>query len=163
MIQSLLFFITCCDTPPCNRAFLSFLTKGKRSKHRNDRALLEALVTPTVTLSAVNAAGATVSTNVSSNEAVFVAGVFSNDVVLSNTAKAQLAVDLVVSELKNGTVAFVLPGVNLLIFPVGLVVTGSWFVIGLVVIGFGFFERVQYRENYRRRVARAGTKATSRI
>lgn len=115
---------------------------------------------PVVTLSAVNAAGQTVSTNVSSNEAVFVAGAFSTQVVLSTTAQAQLAVDAVVGGLANGTVAFVLPGVNLLIFPIGLVIAGIWLVIGATVIGFGFFERVQYREHYRRRAAYASKAAT---
>lgn len=108
---------------------------------------------PTVTLSATNAAGQIVSTNVSSNEAAFVVGAFSQSVVLSSTALAQIAVDQVVAGLANGTVAFVLPGVNLLIFPIGLVIAGIWFVIGFAVIGFGFFERVQYRESYRRRAA----------
>lgn len=120
---------------------------------RYSRASLEAFVMPVVTLSAVNGAGQTVSTNVSSNEAVFVAGAFSNNVVLSATAQAQIAVDQVVAGLANGTVAFVLPGVNLLIFPFGLIVASIWFTIGILVIGFGFFERVQYRESYRRRAA----------
>ncbi|ROV95210.1 hypothetical protein VMCG_08569 [Cytospora schulzeri] len=120
-----------------------------------DMAALEAVVLPTVTLSAMNEAGQTVSTNVSTNEASFLVGVFSDVVVLSDTAQAQIAVDQVVAGLANGTVAFVLPGVNLLIFPIGLVITGSWFVIGLVVIGFGFFERVQHREAYRKTAALA--------
>lgn len=103
----------------------------------------------------MNEAGQTASTNVSTNEATFLVGVFSDVVVLSNMARAQIAVDQVVAGLANGTVAFVLPGVNLLIFPIGLVITGSWFVIGLVVIGLGFFERVQHREAYRKTVALA--------
>lgn len=127
----------------------------------SSRADLEAFVMPTVTLSAANAAGQVVTTNVSSNEAAFVAGVFADQVVLSTTAVAQIAVDQVVTGLANGTVAFVLPGVNLLIFPIGLIIAGSWFIIGLAVIGFGFFERVQYRESYRRRaaIAQKGTSA----
>lgn len=119
------------------------------------RAALEAVVLPTVSLSAVNKAGQTVSSNVSSNEASFLVGVFSDVVVLSGTAQAQITVDQVVTGLANGTVAFVLPGVNLLIFPIGLVITGSWFVIGSMVIGFGFFERVQHREAYRKTAALA--------
>lgn len=115
---------------------------------------------PTVTLSATNSLGQVVTTNVSSNEAAFVAGAFSSTVALSTTAIAQLAVDNVVAGLANGTVAFVLPGVNLLIFPVGLVIAGSWFIIGFSVIGFGFFERVQYRESYRRRLAIANKGST---
>lgn len=121
---------------------------------------MEALIIPTVTLSAVNSAGQTVSTNVSINEAAFVAGAFSNQVVLSTAAQAQIAVDQVVAGLANRTVAFVLPGVNLLIFPIGLIIASIWFVIGIAVIGFGFFERVSYRETYRRRAAYADKGAT---
>lgn len=128
---------------------------------KTKRSEIEEYVTPVVTLSAKNTAGQTVSTNVSSNEASFVAGALSTELVISTTAQAQIAVDLVVAGLANGTVAFVLPGVNLLIFPVGLVVTGTWFVIGLAVIGFGFFERVQYRETYRRSSALATKGNTS--
>lgn len=117
---------------------------------------------PVVTLSGQNAAGQTVSTNVSSNEAAFLVGVFSTNVVLSTTALAQLAVDQVTAGLANGTVAFVLPGVNLMIFPVGLIIAGSWFAIGIAVIGFGFFERVQYRESYRRRAAIAAKGSSAR-
>lgn len=120
------------------------------------RAALEAVVMPTVTLSAINSAGNTVSTNVSTNEASFLVGVFADVHELSDTARAQVAVNEVIAGLANGTVAFVLPGVNLLIFPIGLVITGAWFAIGLVVIGFGFFERVQHREAYRKTAAIAG-------
>lgn len=116
---------------------------------------------PTVTLSAANAGGQTVSTNVSSNEASFLVGALSDIVVLSETAKAQIAVDQVVQGLANGTVAFVLPGVNLLIFPIGLVITGAWTAIGMVVIGIGFFERVQHREMYRKSAAIAGKGAVN--
>lgn len=118
---------------------------------------------PTVTLSAVTTAGQQITTNVSMNEAAFLTGVFADQVVLSTTAQAQIAVDQVVAGLANGTVAFVLPGVNLLIFPVGLIIASIWFVIGLLVIGFGFFERVSYRESYRRNAAIANRGATKRI
>lgn len=118
---------------------------------------------PTVTLSATNSNGARVSTNVSSNEAVFLVGEFSNQTPLSTTAQAQIAVDEVVAGLANNTVAFVLPGVNLLIFPIGLIIASIWFTLGLLVIGFGFFERVSYREAYRRNAAIATRGATRRI
>jgi hypothetical protein len=111
---------------------------------------------PVVSLNGVNSAGTTVSTNVSSNEAAFVNGVFSQEVIMSDLALAQLAVNDVVAGLKNGTVAFILPGTNILIFPVGLVVTGLWAVVGISIYAFGTFQRVSYRESYRRRKARAG-------
>ncbi|KAI3540152.1 hypothetical protein CABS01_14214 [Colletotrichum abscissum] len=119
----------------------------------------EALVMPTLTLTGVNAAGQTVSTNVSSNEAAFLTGVFSKEIIKSDLAVAQAAVDEVVAQLKNGTVAFVLPGVQLMIFPVGLVVTSTWLLIGLAFYGFGTYERIGYAESYRRRRAIAGDTA----
>ncbi|KAI1851608.1 hypothetical protein JX266_003070 [Neoarthrinium moseri] len=125
--------------------------------------VLEALVMPTVTLKGVNTGGNTVATNVSSNEAAFVNGVFSKETIMSDLALAQLAVNEVVAGLKNGTVAFILPGVNILIFPVGLVVTGFWTIAGLAVYGFGTFQRISYRESYRQRKARAGKGMTGRI
>ncbi|KAF4930617.1 hypothetical protein CGCVW01_v000823 [Colletotrichum viniferum] len=120
---------------------------------------LESLVMPTLTLTGVNAAGQSVSTNVSSNEASFITGVFSKEIVRSDVAMAQAAVDDVVAGLKNGTVAFVLPGVQLMIFPVGLIVTGTWLLIGVAFYGFGTYERIGYADSYRRRRAVAGDTA----
>ncbi|KAK2028397.1 hypothetical protein LX32DRAFT_590812 [Colletotrichum zoysiae] len=120
---------------------------------------LEALVMPTLTLTGVNVAGQTVSTNVSSNEAAFVAGVFSKEVVKSDLAVAQAAVDEMVTSLHNGTVAFVLPGVQIMIFPIGLIVTSTWLLIGLSFYGLGTYERFNHAENYRRRRAIAGNTA----
>ncbi|KAL6819048.1 hypothetical protein V8C43DRAFT_180853 [Trichoderma afarasin] len=116
---------------------------------------LEALVMPTLTLSAVTSTGARISSNVSLNEAVFLVGVFSKDVILSDFAAAQQAVSLQQAGLKNGTVAFVLPGVNLMIFPTGLVITGTWLLIGLAVYGFGTYERIQHVTAYKRRAMHA--------
>lgn len=118
---------------------------------------------PTLTLTAVNSAGQTVSTNVSSNEAAFVAGVFSTSIVMSQTALAQLAVNDLLNGLNNGTVAFVLPGVQILILPIGLIITGSWLVLSLAVYGFGTYQRISYREQYKRRIARAGKGNLGRI
>ncbi|KAI2468496.1 hypothetical protein F4781DRAFT_397907 [Annulohypoxylon bovei var. microspora] len=118
--------------------------------------VLEALVMPTVTLTGKNPGGQQVSTNVSSNEAAFVNGIFSNDVVMSDFSIASLAVDDVTAGLHNGTVAFVLPGVNILIFPVGLILTSIWLVIGVGFYAFGTYERYNYRDMYRNRKARDG-------
>ncbi|ORY70459.1 uncharacterized protein BCR38DRAFT_332861 [Pseudomassariella vexata] len=123
--------------------------------------VVEALVMPVVTLNAVNGAGTAVSTNVSSNEAAFVNGVFSQDVVLSDLALAQVAVNDITTALANGTVAFILPGVNILIFPVGLVMTATWTFIGVAAYGYGTFQRIGYRESYRRRQMRITKPAAS--
>ncbi|OTB03880.1 hypothetical protein M426DRAFT_59700 [Hypoxylon sp. CI-4A] len=126
--------------------------------------VLEALVMPTVTLTGKNLAGQQVSTNVSSNEAAFVNGVFSGDTVMSDITRASLIVDDLTAQLHNGTIAFVLPGVNILIFPVGLIFTSIWLVIGVGFYGFGTYERYNYRDSYRRRMAReTGKPAYARI
>ncbi len=108
---------------------------------------------PTVTLTGVDTTGKTVTTNVSSNEAAFVSGVFSKEIIMSPAALAQMAVDQITLGLSNGTVAFVLPGVQILIFPIGLVITSIWLIAGAAVILFGTFERMSYREQYRKRIA----------
>lgn len=111
---------------------------------------------PTVTLTGRSPTGQQVSTNVSSNEAAFVNGIFSNEVVMSDVSLASLAVDDQVAGLHNGTVAFVLPGVNILIFPVGLILTSIWLVVGVAFYAFGTYERYNYRDMYRNRKARDG-------
>ncbi|KAI8626536.1 hypothetical protein F5Y19DRAFT_446015 [Xylariaceae sp. FL1651] len=120
---------------------------------------IEPLVMPIFTLSAKNAAGDIVTTNVSSNEATFVNGIFSREVVLSTFSMASLSVQNATAELKAGKVAFVLPGVNILIFPVGLVFTGVWTLAGVGAYAFGTYERYNYRESYRRRKALSGSKS----
>ncbi|KAH6612938.1 hypothetical protein B0J18DRAFT_71209 [Chaetomium sp. MPI-SDFR-AT-0129] len=123
-----------------------------RMSNGPDKGKLQALVMPIVTLKATNNAGQQVTTNVSSNEASFVTGEFSNDVDTSTFGAAQLAVDAEVAALLNGTVAFVLPGVQLMIFPIGLIITGTWLVVGVAVYGMGTFARYNFREAHRRRV-----------
>lgn len=119
------------------------------------RAELQAFVMPIVTLSGTNAQGQRVSTNVSSNEAAFVNGVFSQEIVMSPFRLAELAVEEEVARLKNGTTAFVLPGVQIMIFPIGLVITGLWTVIFCVAYGMGTYDRYHFREAYKARIARA--------
>lgn len=119
------------------------------------RAKLEAWVLPVVTLKATDATGKEVKTQVSSNEASFVAGEFVNDQVMTNQRLAELAVEKMIEGLENGTVAFVLPGVQIMIFPIGLIITSIWLGLGLAAYGFGTYERYNFREAYRRRVALA--------
>ncbi|CAK7262674.1 hypothetical protein SEPCBS119000_000097 [Sporothrix epigloea] len=126
-------------------------------------ARLQALVMPVVTLTGTDSAGQTVATNVSLNEAAFVAGIFSTSVVLSNATLAQAAVDDVVHGLHNGTVAFVLPGVQLILFPIGLIIVSVWLAIGLAFIGFGMVERISYRNQYRQQVLLSTKPLPSRL
>ncbi|KAI0016832.1 hypothetical protein F4780DRAFT_660662 [Xylariomycetidae sp. FL0641] len=154
-------------TPEMPNMLRSYMFVGQINPEQMNQPMtlgvLEPLVMPIVTLSAKNTAGQTISTNVSSNEATFVNGIFSTEVVLSDTAKASLAVQNVTDFLNNGTIAFIVPGVNLLIFPVGLVVTGFWALAGFVIYGFGTFERYGHAESYRRRKALSGKGNMARI
>ncbi|KAJ3566812.1 hypothetical protein NPX13_g6994 [Xylaria arbuscula] len=120
---------------------------------------IEPLIMPIFTLTATNSVGQTVSTNVSSNEAAFVNGIFSKEVVLSKFNQATIAQANITAALEAGSVPFVLPGVNILIFPIGLVVSGFWLLVGIGAYGFGTYERYNYRETYRRRKAMSGGKA----
>lgn len=110
-----------------------------------------------MTLSAVSTNNQIVQTNVSTNEASFLVGVFSDVAVFNSETLAIMAVNQVVADLRaaNGTTAFVLPGVNMLIAPIGLIITSAWLVIALAFIGFGTVERINYAESYKRRMQRA--------
>lgn len=109
---------------------------------------------PVLTLSATNSQGRQVSTNVSSNEAAFVTGVFSQEIVMSAFRLAELAVEAEIASMKNGTSAFVLPGVQIMIFPIGLIITSLWTVIGVGAYALGTYNRYNFREQYRRRMQR---------
>ncbi|KYK61818.1 hypothetical protein DCS_02962 [Drechmeria coniospora] len=115
-------------------------------------AAFEAVVMPTFTLSATTRSGGDISTNVSLNEAAFLTGVFANQVIMSDVSAAQAAVDAKLAGLRNGTVAFVLPGVQLMVFPIGLIITSVWLLLGLVAFTIGTFERIVYADMYKRRL-----------
>ncbi|KAM5354294.1 hypothetical protein ACJ41O_000944 [Fusarium nematophilum] len=125
----------------------------EKMKENMTMADIEGIIMPILTLTARNSTGALIRTNVSINEAAFLTGVFSRDVVMSDFAMAQAAVDDQMAGLKNGTVAFVLPGVQLMVFPIGLIITSVWLVIFVAAVGFGTYERFNYAEMYKRRQA----------
>ncbi|KAI9831492.1 MAG: hypothetical protein M1826_003382 [Phylliscum demangeonii] len=101
------------------------------------------LFVPNVTLSAVQPANQnTMSTSLTATEASFVTGVFAGSAVGAASA------------LVGRPTPFVLPGSRLGIFPVGLIVTSAWAVLGVAVMAWGTIGRYQYREQYRRRKLR---------
>ncbi|KAL2261257.1 hypothetical protein VTK26DRAFT_4513 [Humicola hyalothermophila] len=131
--------------------FIGQIDKDKMTNDMDD-GQLQALVMPVITLKATNAAGRPVSTNVSSNEAAFLMGALTNT-AMSNFTMAQQLVEIDLEGLRNGTVPFVLPGVQIMIFPIGLIITSAWLLIGLLAYGFGTYERYNFREAHRRRIA----------
>lgn len=118
---------------------------------------LESIVLPTLTLKAKTVTGGDISTNVSLNEAAFLTGVFSKQTVQSDFAAAQVAVNKMLDALHNNTNAFILPGTQIMIFPVGAIITSVWLLVALVIYGFGTFERMQYAEMYKRRQSTVNT------
>ena len=50
---------------------------------------------------------------------------------------------------------FVLPGTTLGIFPTGLIITVVWTLLFLLAVGYGTWARVQFRDQFRQRKARA--------
>lgn len=120
---------------------------------------LEILLMPNITLRANNNSRE-VRTPISGNEASFLAGVFSSQQVMSDFSAAQLAVDQSTEALRNGTIAFVLPGTQIMIFPIGLIITGTWLLVGLSAYGFGTFQRAQYAQMYHSRAGRKGQAST---
>ncbi|PHH68287.1 hypothetical protein CDD80_112 [Ophiocordyceps camponoti-rufipedis] len=134
----------------------SYMFIGQINPDRMNKSLalvdLEPLVTPkSFKLSAKDKTGGTVSTEISFNEASFLVGVFSDQVVQSDFGAAQAAVDEKKAAVRNGTAAFVLPGVQIMIFPVGLIITSVWVIIGTTAYGIGTYQRALYAKAWRQR------------
>ncbi|GAO16391.1 hypothetical protein UVI_02049550 [Ustilaginoidea virens] len=143
----------------------SYLLAGKIDKAKMSdnmtMAQLEKVLIPTLALTANNSAGTLVSTNLSLNEAAFLTGIFSRSVVVSDFSAAESAVAAQLDALRTGTVAFVLPGVQVMIFPIGAVITSVWLLVGLAVYGLGTYERMAYADMYKRRLAAEAARRTA--
>lgn len=115
------------------------------------RPQIQALLVPEIELSATNhATNKQVQIALSAEGASFLKGVFSKsgtstftpDSVSSATAAA------------NSAVPFVMPGMRIQIVPVGLGVTTVWVGLFVGIVGLGTVRRIQFRNQYRRRVRR---------
>jgi len=110
---------------------------------------LEKLLAPTVTLTSLSAAGLQVNATLDSSEASFVSGIFAAEATVSKTVVEPPIQTLVVAK----DAPFIMPGMNLLIFPIGAVITGVWAVLLIGTIGYGTMGRIQFRDQFRRRNA----------
>ncbi|KAF2870741.1 hypothetical protein BDV95DRAFT_495915 [Massariosphaeria phaeospora] len=106
---------------------------------------LRPLLIPQIEISARNDLKATLS----SQEASFVNGVFANQAASTVTDPAAQAS---ASAAAASAVPFVLPGTSLAFFPIGLVITCVWTAGFFTAVGFGTLGRMQFREQYRRRM-----------
>lgn len=99
------------------------------------------LLTPMITLSGIEQDGTPLNTRFSTQDASFVNGVFA-----STNAKGPDSPTI------TGVNDFVLPGTQLVGFPIGLIVSSIWALLYLMTMGYGTMSRYQARESYRRRV-----------
>ncbi|CAL3965574.1 hypothetical protein PZA11_002490 [Diplocarpon coronariae] len=120
---------------------------------------LQKVLVPTVTLTGQTSTGASVNTSLSSSEATFVNGVFSR--VLSPTqSKVTPPIQTLVVAADQ---PFVVPGLNILIFPIGLVITSVWTLLFVGTIAYGTVGRMQFRDQFRRKSARVEKGGLARI
>jgi hypothetical protein len=109
-------------------------------------------LTPSINLTGNQPSGTTVKTSLSSSDASFVNGVFSE--AATTVTKAEVSPPMQTLVVASGQ-TFVLPGTHILIFPIGAIITGTWALLLIVTIGYGTFGRMQFRDQYRRRSQRA--------
>lgn len=112
---------------------------------------LQGVLVPSVTLVGTDATGNRVNTTLSSQEATFVSGVFAAQAAPTPVAQDKPWQTLVTTADQP----FVVPGLNILIFPIGAIITGVWAILFCGTIAYGTFGRYQFREDFRRRSARA--------
>ncbi|RDI82710.1 hypothetical protein Vi05172_g7169 [Venturia inaequalis] len=95
-----------------------------------------------------------VNTSLSSTESSFVAGVFSKAAGNVADPKALLGnpQDQLAAAAAGLPTPFVVPGLSLGVFPVGLIVTGTWMFFFVTAVGLGTLGRMQFRDEYRRAI-----------
>ncbi|KAJ4289171.1 hypothetical protein N0V90_011513 [Kalmusia sp. IMI 367209] len=116
------------------------------------QATLQPLLIPQIELSAKNpSTGEDVKATLSSQEASFVNGIFAKQGQATPTDAAALAS---ASAAVASAAPFVVPGQTLdpRVTKAGLIVTLVWTVAFMGIVGLGTYGRIQFREQYRRRM-----------
>lgn len=103
-----------------------------------NRTTLQPLLIPQIELNATNPSGQQVRATLASDDASFVNGIFAKQ---ASAAPASASAP-----------PFVLPGTTLAFFPTGLLITCIWMIGFVGSVGLGTFGRIQFRDQYRRRV-----------
>ncbi|CAI6334158.1 unnamed protein product [Periconia digitata] len=111
---------------------------------------LQPFLIPQIELTAKNPAGQDEKVTLSSNEASFVNGVFAKQATnVPSEAEAQASASAAIAS----ALPFKLPGTGIgEVGPQGVIICGVWMVLFTSVVGLGTFGRIQFREQYRRRV-----------
>ena len=115
---------------------------------------MEPLLIPQIFILANNSAGQTLNATLSSTQASFVAGVFSNSSSLTTDPKTILGNPAaeIVAEQEGAPTPYVVPGLALGVKPIGLIVTSIWTIIFFAAVGLGTLGRIQYRDQYRKQM-----------
>ncbi|KAF1995323.1 hypothetical protein P154DRAFT_580983 [Amniculicola lignicola CBS 123094] len=112
---------------------------------------LKDLLIPQIQLTANSPSGAALSETLSGTEASFVNGVFAKQATTTQDAAARASAT---AALSGKGASYILPGTKLAFFPVGLVITCVWTGFFFLAVGLGTVGRMQFREQYRRRMKR---------
>lgn len=137
--------------------YVPSLYLGGEANHRS--STIKKVLVPVVTLSAVDPQGQPVNTSLPSTDATFVNGVFSKQVAITKASVVPPMQTLVVAS----DAPFVVPGLHILIFPIGGIITGIWAVLFISTVAYGTIGRLQFKDHYRRRAARAAKAGLARI
>lgn len=109
---------------------------------------LMALLIPRIRLTAERGSAPDASTDLTSRSMVmFVSGVFEGQGATGVAAAAPGAAAAAATKAS----AFSLPGTTLGILPVGLIITSIWALLFFVAVGFGTWERIKFRKQFRLR------------
>lgn len=113
-----------------------------------------------MTLTGKDVSGGTVNTTLDLNQASFVNGEFSTQAagVTKTVVQPPIQTLVVASDAP-----FVVPGLNILIFPIGGIITGVWAILFIGTISYGTVGRMQFRDQFRSRTAMVSKRNMSRI
>lgn len=109
---------------------------------------------PSISLGATSPDGATINTSLSSDTLSYVAG----ELVQTNGTPTNITTPeaaSLASPIVAAASVFVLPGTDIKVPPVGLIITCIWTGLLLLAVGGGTYGRYQFRVHYRQRVQRA--------
>lgn len=115
---------------------------------------------PTVSLSGTTKDGIELRTEISPQDASFLNGAFADNQTKASPSSVNTGgggSSSPSAQSSAGTTEFLIPGRTLGIFPVGFVITIIWTFFFVLVIGLGTFDRIRFREAYRRRLERERT------
>lgn len=106
------------------------------------RTTVHSIFLPNITFSGVASDGTSLSTHISTNDASFVNGLFTQYGMWNKTEET-------IEADARHLLAY---GNTFAVFPVGLVITSIWTILILMVMGYGTMSKIQARDHYRRRV-----------